>query len=267
MDSFTRSVLGRTGIEVGRLGVTGSYGAPTRVFEAAFERGCNYFYLPWRKPKAMSQAIRNLCGQNKREGMVIVIQTYARYGAILESTVRRRIRSLGLEQADVLLLGWHNRVPSASLLDKARGLKQKGIVRFLAMSGHNRSLFPQLDGAGIFDIFHIRYNAAHRGAESEIFPRMTSDPRPGIVSYTATRWGEMLKPSKMPEGYTPPRAADCYRFVMSNPSVNICLSGPKNEGQLNEALSALEGGPMTAEEMERMKTIGDHVHRVGRKFY
>ena len=37
-------ILGRTGLKVGRLGVSASYGAPTRSFEEAFEKSCNYFY-------------------------------------------------------------------------------------------------------------------------------------------------------------------------------------------------------------------------------
>jgi aryl-alcohol dehydrogenase-like predicted oxidoreductase len=267
MESFTKSVLGRTGLDVCRLGLAGSYGAPSRVFEEAFERGCNYFYVPWRKPKAMIEAVRNLCGQGRRDDMVVAIQTYARYGVILESTVRRRLRSLGVERADVLILAWHNHVPSRSLLNKARQLKEKGLVRYLAMSGHNRSVFPQLGDVGVFDVFHVRYNAAHRGAETEVFPHLKGDNRPGIVTYTATRWGDMLNSSKMPQGYTHPRAADCYRFVMSNPSVDICLSGPKDLDQAREALAALELGPMTAEEMERMRAIGDHVHQVGRRFF
>jgi hypothetical protein len=42
--SFTRAILGRTGIEVGRLGLASSYGAPSTAVEQAFDHGVNYFY-------------------------------------------------------------------------------------------------------------------------------------------------------------------------------------------------------------------------------
>ena len=37
--SFERRVLGRTGLEVGRLGISSSYGVPGDALERAFERG------------------------------------------------------------------------------------------------------------------------------------------------------------------------------------------------------------------------------------
>ena len=42
---YLSGTLGRTGLNVGRLGVAASYGAPAEAFEEAFERGCNYFYI------------------------------------------------------------------------------------------------------------------------------------------------------------------------------------------------------------------------------
>jgi len=38
-----KTTLGRTGLTVGRLGMSSSFGAPATAFEEAFERGCNYF--------------------------------------------------------------------------------------------------------------------------------------------------------------------------------------------------------------------------------
>jgi hypothetical protein len=44
MDPFCATRLGKTGLKVGRLGVSAGYGAPAEAFEDAFEKGCNYFY-------------------------------------------------------------------------------------------------------------------------------------------------------------------------------------------------------------------------------
>jgi len=38
-----QTTLGRTGLKVGRLGISSSFGAPAMALEEAFERGCNYF--------------------------------------------------------------------------------------------------------------------------------------------------------------------------------------------------------------------------------
>ena len=267
MEAFTEKILGNTGLKVGRLGMAASYGAPAEAFEEAFEKGCNYFILGSGRHRAgMKRAIRNLCGQGQRDKLVVAIHSYARYGLLTEFFIKQYLRSMGLKQADILILGWHNRKPSERLVERALVLKEKGLIRFLGVSGHNRSLFPEMAARGQFDLFHIRYNAAHRGAESEIFPYLTGDNRPGVVTYTATRWGQLLNSKKMPAGESVPLPSDCYRFVLSNPSVDVCLCGPKDTGQMREALPALDLGPLGAEDMERMQRIGDHVHRTTRKF-
>jgi aryl-alcohol dehydrogenase-like predicted oxidoreductase len=131
MNFLEPKVLGRTGLKVGRLGMGSSYGAPAAAYEEAFERGCNYFYWGALRRGGMAQAIRNLCGRGQREELVIVIQSYARVPALLETFADRALRSLGLESADVLPLGWHNRRPAGSILERALALKEQGKVRFL----------------------------------------------------------------------------------------------------------------------------------------
>jgi predicted aldo/keto reductase-like oxidoreductase len=146
-------------------------------------------------------------------------------------------------------------------------MKDRGLFRFLGLSGHKRTLFPNLAKENIFDLFHIRYNAAHRGAETETFPYLQEEMRPGIISYTATRWGQLLNAKKMPPGETPPSASDCYRFALSIPAVDVCMCGPKDTVQMKEALRTLELGPLSREEVERMRKIGDYVHAHTRKFF
>jgi aryl-alcohol dehydrogenase-like predicted oxidoreductase len=184
MAAFKERALGSTGLKVGPLGMAASYGAPAEAFEEAFDRGCNYFYLGGGRRKAgMKQAIRNICSQGLRDKLVIAIQSYARFGYLMEWVFKSRLRSMGLERADILVLGWHNRRPSPGLVKQAQAMRAKGLCRYIAMSGHQRKLFPQMDAGGQFDLFHVRYNAAHRGAQAEIFPRLQGDDRPGIVSY------------------------------------------------------------------------------------
>lgn len=267
-NEFQNQVLGQSGLIAGPLGVAASYGAPAEAFEEAFEKGCNYFYLgSGRKRSGMKQAIRNICDNGNRDKLIVALQIYARIGLFTESLFKMTLKSLNIDYADILVLGWHNSHPSAMLLDRALNLKEKGLVRFIGMSGHNRKLFPQLDKEGLFDVFHIRYNAAHRGAEKDAFPYLSGEHGPGIVTYTATRWGHLLNPKKMPLGESPIAARDCYRFVMSNPSVNVCLCGPQNISQMREALTSLALGPLDEEEMNRVKMLGDHVHQTVRSFF
>jgi aryl-alcohol dehydrogenase-like predicted oxidoreductase len=65
----------------------------------------------------------------------------------------------------------------------------------------------------------------------------------------------------MPPGESPPSAADCYRFVLAHPKVHVAVCGPNSLEQLKEDLGALELGPMSEEELDRMRRIGDHVYK------
>ena len=237
-------------------------GPRVKAFEEAFDKGCNYFYWGSMRKSNMREAIKNICAQGKRDELVVLIQSYSRSALLMESFFEKALRTLALDHVDILLMGWHNKRPGQKLLDKAMAMKERGLFRFLALSGHNRKLFPELAREGLFDLFHVRYNAAHRGAEQETFPFLPVVGRPGIVTYTATRWGRLLNPRKMPPGEVPPSASDCYRFSLSNQAVDVCLCGPKDEAQMKEALKTLELGPLNQEEMERMRKIGDYLHGV-----
>lgn len=267
MPSIEPNILGKTGLKAGPLGVAASYGAPTSAFEEAFERGCNYFYWGSMRKDGMREAIRNICRRGKRDDLIIVIQSYSRSAFLMEAFHNRALNSLGVEQAEILILGWHNKRPARKILDRALEMKEKGLYRFLGLSGHNRTLFPKLAAENIFDLFHVRYNAAHRGAETETFPYLRGENRPGVVSYTATRWGQLLNAKKIPPKEAPPSASDCYRFVLSCPEVDLCMCGPKDTAQMREALRTLDTGPLNPEELERMRKIGDYVHAHTNKFF
>ena len=94
MAAFKERILGTTGLNVGPLGLAASYGAPAEAFEEAFDRGCNYFYLGSLRHRAgMQRAVRNLCGQGRRDRMVVAIQSYARSGLLMEYFFKRNLRS------------------------------------------------------------------------------------------------------------------------------------------------------------------------------
>lgn len=81
-----------------------------------------------------------------------------------------------------------------------------------------------------------------------------------MISFTATRWGQLLRESKMPTGVRPLTASECYRFVLSNPAVDLCMTGARTLEMMRENLETLDSGPLTPEEMERVRRIGDHIY-------
>ena len=256
-----RIQLPHTDLHVGRIGLGSSFGVGPDGLQLAYDHGINYFYWGSIRRPGFGSGIRNLARRN-RDDIVVVLQSYARWpAALVRRALESGLRRLGLDRADILLLGWYNQRPPRAVLDEACRLREEGRVRYLMMSGHRRSFFPEMAKDEIFDLFMVRYNAAHRGAEQEVFPLLPGgDARPGVCAYTATRWGSLLDSGKTPANERPPRAADCYRFCLTHPDVDMVLSGPANLEQVREACRALEAGPLDEDELAWMRRVGDHVY-------
>ena len=263
-DFHQRRPLGQTGLMVSRLGIGSSFGAPARVIEEAFERGVNYLYWGTIRHPAFGRAMRHLARRH-REKIVLTVQSYSRVPGLVGPSIDVALLRSGVEYFDLLLLGARSERPAEAYVEAFDRLREQGKVRHLALSTHNRPLLPSLfdevrTGASPYDVFMLRYNAVRRGAEQDVFPFVPVERRPGIIAYTATRWGHLLDPKKMPEGDPPLSASECYRFALSHPAVDVVLTGPANKAQMDEALRALEGGPLDEDELQRMRRIGDHIY-------
>ncbi len=254
---------GRTGPLVSRLGLASGYGVPAAGIERAFhEYGINYLYIsPLLNLSSMVEAIHNLAPDHRDELCIVlarpILKTFR-----LDSYVERWLKKLKLDWTDLLLQGVR-KPPNGRLIDKILELKETGKARLVGISSHNRPLIGKIAHGEVdapVDFFHIRYNAVHTGAEQDIFPHLLQENRRGMGVYTATCWRKLLKPKLMPAGEKPLTAADCYRFALSHPDVNVCLTAPKTEEQMLDNLKALEAGPLDEDEMARVRRIGKHIY-------
>jgi aryl-alcohol dehydrogenase-like predicted oxidoreductase len=252
--SWSSVRLGKSGLEVMPLGLASGYNVSGRDVERAFERGVDFFYWGSARRPDFGEGLKRLSAKG-RERMKVVIQSYARSGPAIGRSLDKAIAKLNLDYADVLLLGWWNLPPPDAILDAAADLVRRGRARKVMVSCHHRPTFPRLAQDPRIDALMIRYNAAHPGAEKDVFP-LLPEPRPGIVTYTTTSWGQLLDRSLVPAGERVPTATDCYRFVLSNPNVNACWAGPKNASELDAALAVLDAGPMSEEELAWMRRVG-----------
>jgi aryl-alcohol dehydrogenase-like predicted oxidoreductase len=255
---WDRRPLGRTGLTVSRLGLGSSYGIGARDVERAVERGVNYLYWGSRRRGDFGKAIGRLA--RRRDDLVVVVQSYARAGLAVRPSLELALRRLGLDRVDVLLLGLWNQPPPERILDAALTVREAGLVRHLMVSCHHRPTFPQYVADPCYGAIMVRYNAAHRGAEQEVFPSVAAAAAPpGVVAFTATRWGALVDRRMVPAREPLPRASDCYRFALSHPAVDVSLCGPRDGAELDEAMTALDRGPLDDDEQAWMRRVGDGV--------
>jgi hypothetical protein len=252
-------VLGRTGLRVGRLGIASGMARREAIEEASRARR-NYFHLGHGhhgyNPR-MREALKNIVAKGQRDRLVLAAFSYA-HSNFHRRTLRRGLKSAGLTMpmsSSSLLPAMPRR-----LVDGALRMKEKGLSASSACPATTASFGNDWPRQGKFDVSISP--AAHRGAE-QIFPFLKGERRPGTVSFTATRWGQLLNAKKMPPGEKPATAVDCYRFVLSHPAVDVCMTGARTLEQMRENLAVFDSGPMSEDELARMRRIGDHVH--GRK--
>lgn len=257
--SFLHRDVRAFGREVHRIGLSASFGLDEAGIEAAFERGIQYVF--WNPTARALTRVLSRMPASRRERLVLATgPSLAYFPGSLRRRVERVLKLLGTDSIDVLKLYWLGRMSAftEAIKEEAARLKESGKVRLVGASIHDRKRAGSLAAAGELDLFMIRYNAAHPGAEKDIFPHL-SRHQPAVVAYTATSWRRLLK---APAGWseTVPSPADCYRFCLTNPNVDIVLMGAASQQQLDENLRGLEKGPLSVNELEFMRRFGSAVH-------
>ena len=263
-DFLERLEIGNTGLTSSRLGIGSTFDASTAVIEDAFDRGINYLYWGTVRQPAFAQAMVNL-SKNHRDELILTVQSYSQDPSSIEGEVEDALKTAGIENFDFLLLGNRNSALSEEYVELFERMRDRGLVRYMSLSSHNRPFLPSLiedyeQDQSPFELLMLRYNPVHRGAETDVFPYVSKGKRPTIATYTSTRWGHLLDAEKMPPGEAPLTASDCYRYALSNPAVDMVIAGPANGDQMDEAISALEAGPIETEERARIERIGAHIY-------
>jgi aryl-alcohol dehydrogenase-like predicted oxidoreductase len=211
---------------------------------------------------------------NDRKSVVVCAQFGGRNQADAAEELRSALATLGTDYIDVLTLyyvekeeEWAEITAPDGALRYLRDAKRDGTVRRLGVTSHQRKLAARMADSGLLDLLMIRYNAAHRGAEREVFPVTVALGLP-VIAYTALRWGALLQPTPDdPPGFSVPRATDWYRFVLQNPAVALTLAAPQSRAELDEDLHVLEAtGPLEDGEYAALAEHGERVRRHAGRF-
>ena len=249
-----------------RLGLATNYGIDGEDLEWALEQGINYvFWTP--SARKVTESLKAALKHDRESVIVACGPTIGYFDGSIRRACERLLQKLETDYLDIFQLFWLGRASalSSSTIDALISLRESGKIRAVGVSIHDRKRAGKLAKDSPLDMLMIRYNAAHTGAEQDIFPHL-SKPKPAIVAYTATRWRGLLK---RPKGWEDPvmTAADCYRFCLSNPYVDLVLTGPKSSQQLKENLRGLrEKGPLNEEENRWIREFGHVVHTASSRF-
>ncbi len=220
----------------------------------------------------MSQAVRDLGSARSEVILGTQIQSTDRDSLLTE--VEAYLKMLRTDRLDIATIyyletraEWENLNKSRGVIETLKDLQAQGTIGLVGVTSHQRKLAASIAEARETGLLMIRHNAAHRGAEDDIFP-ITDRRGVPVIAYTCLRWGALIQPQADNEStFTIPTAPDCYRFVLSNPSVSVALMAPDTRQELEENLTLLDQWKsMTSSEIERIREWGDHVHRNAGQF-
>jgi predicted aldo/keto reductase-like oxidoreductase len=272
-DSFLHAQLPGLSRRVCRLGLAtrgDNQLTPQDVLHAV-EAGVDF--LNWcGSPDALSTAVAGL--GERRKDVVVCVQFEARTAAEASAELDSILSQLGSDYVDVLTFyyveeaaEWEQIAGPGGALEVCAAARRDGRVRLLGLTSHQRPLAAAVGRTGALDLLMVRYNAAHRGVETEVFPA-AAEHGLAVVVYTCLRWGALLgNTPDDPRGFLPPRAPAWYRFALQHPAVTVALMSPATRAELDEDLQVLQAsGPLPADEYERLAEHGRRVRRHAGQF-
>lgn len=287
--------LGRTNLTASCLGLGGGGGISSEDTLYAFEQGINYFFfssdLHHFLYSHMADALRQLCGRGSavREQVVLATVTYIKSPEMALAALYDQFAELGIDYIDVLFWGWigsedgprfqdcldisHDLRGANSVYQRtlerwfgvSEQLKKMGAVRYIGASFHDLNLAHQWLNSPLLDVVMVRHNAAHRTAQRKVFNCLdAADPhRPGVVTFksTGSHTGHLWKaPPYLPKGCWKPSAPDCYRYSLTQNSVDVCLTGLTCREEIDAAIAGIQTGQLSPEELAYLSLYGD-LHR------
>ncbi len=250
------------------MGVAGNYGIDSSDIQWAAEHGANY-WLWGASFNKVTEGIKNVIKPD-RDKHVVAMLGWGIFGWQVRKSVENALQKLATDYLDVFKLGWLGRTSfyTQGIVDTLLELKHEGKIKTIGTSIHNRKRAGRMALESEIDLFMIRYNAKHTGAEQDIFPYLAKR-NPAVITYTALAWGQLTRPlngvDMVPwpgkeQTDVPPLTPElCYRFVLTNPHVHMVLTGPKDREQLRQNLKAIQQGALSSEELSWVQQYGRQV--------
>ena len=250
--------LGATGLQVSRLGISGHYGLSVEGFAEGVARDVNFFF--WEPTYREQTAFMHRVPSNVRQRLVIAAGTFEASPRTMKADLDRALKQMRLDVLDLFIVFWVRskgrlREDVREYLDEE---VSRGRIRAWGMSTHQRPLACWALDEGI-DPVMIRFNAAHRGPETEVLPHVKAQ---GILGFSNLLYGRLLEPG--PDGWAP-EPWQCYRYVLDLPKLTSTWTAPANLPQLEHNLLALER-ELSDDDRRRLLVHGKRVHGIETRF-
>ncbi len=246
------------------LGLAAYTDQDPKCVQRAFECGINYFFFYSPGSKLFTKALKHLAKEHRDE-IILSSGNGSRTVSSLRAARKKIATVAGVEVLDIFFAEYIHPGDNAAVvfgkdgvLDELQKWKAEGLIRYVGASCHDRKLAKQLAEDPRVEILMHRFNMAHRKAADEVFPAAIQSETP-VVAFTATRWETLLERHETWSGKSP-TSADCYRYCLAHPAVNVVLTAPTSIQELEQNVRVLKLPPMNRESYRHWERFGNIVY-------
>lgn len=244
--------LGRTGLMVSPLVVSGANEPSVASLFGAMDAGCNIFFWEPRY-RSLSTFLRD----RRARRALVVAGTYHASASAIRDDVETALRRLRRDRLEVFLVFWTRSATrlEGEVAETLEALKREGKIRAAGFSTHDRPLARATIGREPWDVVMIRHSAAHPGAEEGLLQR-AAESGVGVLGFSATSYSRLLRPSS--SAIAPPTAAECYRYSLEV-GLTACVSAPRGGRELAENLAVLADPTLDASRLAELRAHGQRI--------
>lgn len=244
------------------------HGLDSRGTAAALEGGQNFVFVAGGAAEPALNVLKRALAEHRDRYVIATAPALGYFGGSFERSADRWRRVLGIDSIDVMFALGVGRLSSWSpgVVSTLEQLKARGTIKSIGAGLRSRKHARTLLESPVVDFLVVPYSAAHRGAETGVFPfveamRQAKIRTPTIIASQATSHRELLRPTAGYQGRVP-TAAECYRFSLASRYVDLVFTGPRNLERAARNLADFEGaGPLGPHEVEWMAHFGDLVRK------
>ena len=262
VDKLPRAILGRTGLEVTRLGIGGAYCETADGYRRALDCGVNYVdtarsYRDGEDEKVIGRAI-----EGRRHELLLATKTAQRDAPGARRELEESLRCLGTDYVDVYQLHHLNSADERAralgpdgALETVLKARQQGLVRWIGVTGHD---WPEIAAAvdtGQFDTVLCWYNCAMPEPVETVLPAARAH-QTGVVIMNAGRNDRLFSRDVPPEQF--------YRYVLAHPDVALTVMGLRDVDRFERVAAALaEGLDLSAADRTALEAHGARLRAAG----
>jgi predicted aldo/keto reductase-like oxidoreductase len=265
--------LGRTGLEVSRIGFGGmtiphvDKKQAVETVHKALDLGVNFIDTARAYGDGDSEDKIGEVMKTRRDESYLSSRSPKMDYEGMKGDIDKSLRTLGVDHID--LYEPHD-VSRTSMYEKLMGqngaiqalheAKEAGKIRFIGVTGHNWGLMQKLLESDQFDAALVTYNIANREAEDTVIP-VAKELDVGLFVMKVFGNSRLFDLSPVDDDRQP-TVEECLRFALSNDDFPMILTGVKAPEEIEQNVAiANTYEPMTEAEQKQIRAFGDRLGR------